>query len=513
MKKLSVKIKSIVFVIVLSISFFYQSYLKSETIYCMGFDVGIAGYVALTMIFVELGIIANNPNQEEFVSDNIDSFEWWLNTIITPEQWEEYASQYDVAWNDIKDRKNELVQELKDTFNSARVSVIDFSDELSTTLCVWARCIRDNLGFTDNFDVAVEYCGASDMNAILHGGELTIEDLAIVCRVPFYARQDFLDLGLSGVLANLDTTYGYSIFESHQEYVDSYSFFDHVISYYQSGYPKRSECELIYNVGAELYPSQSSSLLKRSVVDLSKVTTAQGYGVQILKKGYFSDTDAYLVKQMPRNAYNTVTVPQLRWSSKTGTLDVEDYTSAKVIEESALADVYPIATDIPDAISRPHDLTDVQEGAIENVAEGVYDGTLTFEEAIALINDMVIDNATDTDTPVPPEDNNNDNDNDGDVEINNGSNGDSFNDLNMTHSLKELFPFCIPFDMYMLFKALKAEPKVPVFELPFKIPGIVNFTIKVDFSKFEILSKVLRGGLTLLFILALMLVTNKVIKW
>lgn len=81
--------------------------------------------------------------------------------------------------------------------------------------------------------------------------------------------------------------------------------------------------------------------------------------------------------------------------------------------------------------------------------------------------------------------------------------------------LTELFPFCIPFDLVMLFQVLKADAKAPCFTWKF-----VYYTdgekhtedIVIDFSKFNTVAEVLRMMELLAFMIALTVKTRDLIR-
>lgn len=81
--------------------------------------------------------------------------------------------------------------------------------------------------------------------------------------------------------------------------------------------------------------------------------------------------------------------------------------------------------------------------------------------------------------------------------------------------LKELFPFCIPFDLIHALKVLSAEPETPYFEIPLSIHtfGIdIDYTFVFDFEQFNAIAKALRTVETLGFIVLLIWVTRDLIK-
>lgn len=80
--------------------------------------------------------------------------------------------------------------------------------------------------------------------------------------------------------------------------------------------------------------------------------------------------------------------------------------------------------------------------------------------------------------------------------------------------LSGIFPFCIPFDFIALLKVLDASPRAPCFTFPVVIPAL-NYRedVKLDLSIFDDVAKVIRLCEKVGFILFLMFVTSKVIRW
>lgn len=80
--------------------------------------------------------------------------------------------------------------------------------------------------------------------------------------------------------------------------------------------------------------------------------------------------------------------------------------------------------------------------------------------------------------------------------------------------LKDVFPFCLPFDIANIVKAFEAARTAPEFDINWHIPIIeVDFAYHVDFSQFETLAQILRTGELICFCIGLVLVTSKLIKW
>lgn len=74
--------------------------------------------------------------------------------------------------------------------------------------------------------------------------------------------------------------------------------------------------------------------------------------------------------------------------------------------------------------------------------------------------------------------------------------------------LDDIFPFCIPFDIYHFCQALAAEPVAPSFDVPFVIPGIVDYTFHLDLEDFDQVAALLRTLELLLFCVGLAFVTR-----
>lgn len=84
-----------------------------------------------------------------------------------------------------------------------------------------------------------------------------------------------------------------------------------------------------------------------------------------------------------------------------------------------------------------------------------------------------------------------------------------------TADLKELFPFCIPFDLIHALEILEAKPEAPYFEIPVKFNVIgfkADYTFVLDFQQFNTVAQILRTVQTLGFIILLIWVTRDLIK-
>lgn len=86
--------------------------------------------------------------------------------------------------------------------------------------------------------------------------------------------------------------------------------------------------------------------------------------------------------------------------------------------------------------------------------------------------------------------------------------------LDATRDWRLVFPFCIPFDIIDLFNTLCAEPVAPRWEFPLQFPAYgIDYTFVIDFEQFDSVAEVFRLCETILYLLGLMILTGKVIKW
>ena len=81
-----------------------------------------------------------------------------------------------------------------------------------------------------------------------------------------------------------------------------------------------------------------------------------------------------------------------------------------------------------------------------------------------------------------------------------------------TFSLNDIFPFCIPFDLYDFLTCLDAAPVAPVIEWALQLPGGGTFPITLDLSPFDSVAQLLRRLELLIFCVGLALKTRDLIK-
>lgn len=85
--------------------------------------------------------------------------------------------------------------------------------------------------------------------------------------------------------------------------------------------------------------------------------------------------------------------------------------------------------------------------------------------------------------------------------------------LTLGTGLKDVFPFCLPFDLIKNLHLLSAPPQAPHFDIDFKKAGLAGGdVVSIDFSQFELLAKIIRFFLTLGFIYFLIIKTRDMIR-
>lgn len=97
---------------------------------------------------------------------------------------------------------------------------------------------------------------------------------------------------------------------------------------------------------------------------------------------------------------------------------------------------------------------------------------------------------TDTDTPSPPPDPPADTP-----------------DMSIPQAIMTRFPFCLPFDLYHSILGLTAPATVPVFDVPF-----MSWNIHIDLSFVNPVIPLVRWGLSLFFVIGLIILTNTLIR-
>lgn len=136
--------------------------------------------------------------------------------------------------------------------------------------------------------------------------------------------------------------------------------------------------------------------------------------------------------------------------------------------------------------------------------------------------DTIPDGVTQPDTwqgsiadPMPDTGTDTDPDTGTDTDPDSGTSGDGSNrpidDFQV--DLTSFFPFCIPFDLYEFIRILCAEPEAPVFHWEVQDLSGNVYSVDVDLSPWNSHAQLFRDAQCLLFIIGLLMLTRKFIKW
>lgn len=125
-------------------------------------------------------------------------------------------------------------------------------------------------------------------------------------------------------------------------------------------------------------------------------------------------------------------------------------------------------------IANLNELTKVQNANIEAINANV----ASIAQALAISDTATADNTFDVDTP---------------------------------STIIDKFPFCLPFDIQRVFNLLSAEPKAPSYDIPITMEGVFDFHISGDLSEYEWIAEIVRWVLYIVFIIGLIMITNKLI--
>lgn len=84
-------------------------------------------------------------------------------------------------------------------------------------------------------------------------------------------------------------------------------------------------------------------------------------------------------------------------------------------------------------------------------------------------------------------------------------------DIDTPDIITDKFPFSLPFDIHRTFTLLAADPEAPKFTFPIEMEGVFSYKIVVDLSEYEWIASVVRWFLFIIFVIGLILATNKLI--
>lgn len=94
------------------------------------------------------------------------------------------------------------------------------------------------------------------------------------------------------------------------------------------------------------------------------------------------------------------------------------------------------------------------------------------------------------------------------------NNPDTDDDRTKRHDAdwKNVFPFCVPFDLIEFLGVLAAEPVAPAFDWRFYAPNVVDYTMHIDLSSFDDVARICRTLELLAFCIGLILITRNIIR-
>lgn len=83
----------------------------------------------------------------------------------------------------------------------------------------------------------------------------------------------------------------------------------------------------------------------------------------------------------------------------------------------------------------------------------------------------------------------------------------------MKVELKDIFPFCVPFDVFDIVKNLQAGREAPSFSYEFKFDKIgLDYTFNINLSEFDTVAAILRTMELIAFCVGLALITRQIIR-
>lgn len=78
--------------------------------------------------------------------------------------------------------------------------------------------------------------------------------------------------------------------------------------------------------------------------------------------------------------------------------------------------------------------------------------------------------------------------------------------------LRDVFPFCIPFDMVDMVTGFRSAREAPHIDWTLEVPGIVEYTFDIDFEQFDDVAQILRTMELICFCVALAFATRHIIR-
>lgn len=200
-------------------------------------------------------------------------------------------------------------------------------------------------------------------------------------------------------------------------------------------------------------------------------------------------------------------------SSNVGDSNFDSAFTSDISTTDVISSVLPDETDDEVALPMPgvSDSDNIaSKDAYDEIIDAINDGTITHEQGLERIQEIlkviVYDTVTDDILPIQEDPDTGENKNKEDA-INENKNNMGFT----LAGLENVFPFCIPFDIYAFMTLLVAEPEAPEVDFPIKsINGEVE-EIHIDLAPFDSVAVVVRYIFDFLFIIGLGILTRSLI--
>lgn len=238
-----------------------------------------------------------------------------------------------------------------------------------------------------------------------------------------------------------------------------------------------------------------------------------------LSSSYSGGTLAYYNGCIPETGYNDCSYCGSDYKEYMRLLLLGNITSIAVpvsvggingaLESGDLADVQDVVWPDSGIITlNPALQTDVP---LSSTMEGVIDGTLTWEDYWERVTTNPLPGVKDVDTGVTYAlDNKGVSENE--MEI--SAPLDTSVADNYRMDLTNIFPFCIPFDLYDFLNCLCAEPEAPNFKwtIPLSAVGLEDCTVEINLDKWDSVAQIFRDMELLAFCIGLAFVTRDLIR-
>ena len=162
--------------------------------------------------------------------------------------------------------------------------------------------------------------------------------------------------------------------------------------------------------------------------------------------------------------------------------------------------------DISDLVADNVNIDEVDAKSVDQVLADVKSVDASVDAATDItktLTDTITDANTKADERVEPDEKN----------VDNPAESDEVKKYKV--KLVDIFPFCIPYDIYRFLNCLKADPVAPSFDIPIIAAnsfGLEEYTYTLDLSQFDSVAKILRTMELLVFCVGLAFVTNNLIK-